>query len=146
MRRDEQYPNEVAVDAHDGQIRALVRRKFAPGGPSAGGVGTALLGVASPPHKDWQWHDTGIFVGGPALLTLPDATLIAGGRKLRPQAHTALWRVDTKTGSLDELITLPSANDNAYPSMVWHDDRLWVSYYSTHEGGTWVYLAVLATS
>jgi hypothetical protein len=27
--------------------------------------------------------------------------------------------------------------------MVWHDDLLWISYYSSHEGKTSIYLAAI---
>ncbi|MEK8105428.1 hypothetical protein NKG94_10170 [Micromonospora sp. M12] len=43
-------------------------------------------------------------------------------------------------GALTELVALPSGGDTSYPGLVWHDDLLWVSYYSSHEGGqtsTW---------
>ena len=38
-------------------------------------------------------------------------------------------------------LTLPSAGDNSYPGLVWNDGTLWMSYYSTHEGKTSIYLA-----
>ncbi|WP_253289741.1 hypothetical protein [Verrucosispora sioxanthis] len=38
-------------------------------------------------------------------------------------------------------MTLPSGGDSSYPGLVWHDDRLHVSYYSSHEGHSCVYLA-----
>ena len=31
--------------------------------------------------------------------------------------------------------------DTSYPGMVWHDGLLWLSYYSSHEGKTAIYLA-----
>ncbi len=33
--------------------------------------------------------------------------------------------------------------DTSYPGLVWHDDRLWISYYSSHEGNARIYLAQL---
>ena len=38
-------------------------------------------------------------------------------------------------------LILPSGGDCSYPGMVWHDDLLWVSYYSSHEGKGSIYLA-----
>jgi len=40
-------------------------------------------------------------------------------------------------------VTLPSGGDTSYPGLLWHEERLWVSYYSSHEGKTSIYLAVL---
>ena len=39
------------------------------------------------------------------------------------------------------VLTLPSGGDCSYPGMVWHDGLLWISYYSSHEGQTNIYLA-----
>ena len=38
---------------------------------------------------------------------------------------------------------LPSAGDTSYPGLVRKDDTLLVSYYSSHEGSTAIYLAKL---
>lgn len=38
-------------------------------------------------------------------------------------------------------LTLPSRGDNSYTGLVWHEGLLWVSYYSSHEGKTSIYLA-----
>ena len=34
-----------------------------------------------------------------------------------------------------------SGGDTSYPGLVWHDGLLWMSYYSSHEGKTSIYLA-----
>ena len=39
------------------------------------------------------------------------------------------------------ILALPSAGDTSYASMVFHDGLLWISYYSSHEDGTNIYLA-----
>jgi len=45
---------------------------------------------------------------------------------------------------LTPLVTLPSGGDTSYPGLVWHDGELWMSYYSSHEGKTSIYLARIA--
>ncbi len=44
--------------------------------------------------------------------------------------------------SYDPALTLPSRGDNSNPGLVWNpDDKLlWMSYYSSHEGKTSIYL------
>jgi len=139
---DQQRPNETAVAVASGRAVALIRRELrAPG--STERHGSALLGTAAAPYTEWTFRDTGVSVGGPALIILPGGAVIAGGRKQAPQPHTSLWQADLDTGELRELITLPSAGDTSYPGMVWRDDRLWVSYYSSHEGPTSIYFAEL---
>lgn len=134
--------SETAILFHQNRGVALLRRELldrAPGQQAA----TALLGTALAPYEDWTWRELEIHVGGPALIALADGRIIAGGRKPFPQSHTALWEVDLENGRLRELITLPSANDSSYPGFIWHDDLLWASYYSGHEGKTNIYLAKL---
>ena len=53
---------------------------------------------------------------------------------------TDIW-VSPKTGRLRECLTLPSGGDTSYAGLVWHDGLLWVSYYSSHEEKTAIYLA-----
>jgi hypothetical protein len=51
-----------------------------------------------------------------------------------------VW-LDAKRGAMTELARLPSGGDTSYPGLVWHDDLLWISYYSSHEARTSIYLA-----
>jgi hypothetical protein len=46
-----------------------------------------------------------------------------------------------EAGRLTEFLKLPSGGDTSYAGLVWHEDLLWVSYYSSHEGKTAIYLA-----
>lgn len=128
------YPNESGlVFRPDGTALCLLRRDR--------GTATAQLGRARPPYQDWHWTDLKVQVGGPALLRLPDGRLVAGVRLLDGHARTAICAVDVERGELTELVTLPSGGDTSYPGLVWHDELLRVSYYSSHEGRTCVYLA-----
>ena len=43
--------------------------------------------------------------------------------------------------SYEPVLRLPSGGDCSYPGMVEHDGLLWMSYYSSHEGKTSIYLA-----
>ncbi|MBM0235157.1 exo-alpha-sialidase [Micromonospora sp. STR1_7] len=128
------YPNESGlVFDPDGTAFCLLRRD--------GDDATAQLGRALPPYREWSWTDLGVQVGGPTLLRLPDGRLLAGVRLLDGEVRTAVCVVDPDRGELTELVALPSGGDTSYPGLVWHDDLLWVSYYSSHEGRTCVYLA-----
>ncbi|MEU5962744.1 exo-alpha-sialidase [Micromonospora parva] len=128
------YPNESGlVFAPDGTAHCLLRRDT--------GTASAQLGTAVPPYREWSWTDLGVRVGGPTLVRLPDGRLLAGVRRHDGAVRTAICVVDPDRGELTELIALPSGGDTSYPGLVWHDDLLWVSYYSSHEGQTCVYLA-----
>jgi hypothetical protein len=56
-------------------------------------------------------------------------------------AHTALCYLDMTEHKMTKLLKLPSGGDTSYPGLVWHNDLLYLSYYSTHEGKTSIYLA-----
>jgi hypothetical protein len=131
---DEQYPNESAlVFLPDDRALCLLRRD--------GNPGHGLLGVASPPYTRWEWKDLGRKIGGPAMIRLPDGRLLAGVRLYDGKVRTALISVDAEKGSVREMLSFPSSGDSSYPGLVWHQDQLWVSYYSSHEGRTSIYLA-----
>jgi hypothetical protein len=133
---DEGYPNESAlVFLPDDTALCLLRRD---GTPNSG-----LLGTAKPPYTDWTWKDLGVRIGGPAMIRLPDGRLIAAVRLHDGKVRTGVCTVDADAGKLTEVLTLPSGGDTSYAGLVWHDGLLWVSYYSSHEGKSSIYLAKL---
>ena len=78
------------------------------------------------------------------MITLPDGRIVVVARMFRgsaKSAKTVLAWLDPNKGQLTEFLTLPSGGDTSYPGLVWHDDLLWVSYYSSHENKTAIYLA-----
>ncbi len=88
----------------------------------------------------------GTRVGGPHILQLPDGRIVAAVRLYDGRVRTSLCWLNSETGALTEFQTLPSGGDTSYPGLVWHEDALWVSYYSAHEVGnkdfkTAVYMA-----
>jgi hypothetical protein len=120
----------------DGTMVALMRRVW-------GDRNTAMVGHAKAPYTQWTWKDLGTFIGGPNFIVLPDGTMWAGGRHFRDPARkdpvTVLARLTLD--SYQPVLTLPSGADSSYPGFVWRDGRLWMSYYSSHEGKTAIYLA-----
>lgn len=133
-------PNEATVRFDEqGRMLALVRREA---GDMMGWVGSS-----SPPFRDWTWQVSNLRLGGPNLLRLPDGRWIVGTRRLE-RTPAGKWEgAATLLGSLDRdgritpLLTLPSGGDCSYPSLAWHEGRLWVSHYSSHEGRSSIYLA-----
>lgn len=134
------YPTEVTLRFDtDATCYALVRRDQREDQPSS-----ALLGVSRPNYTQWQWHDLGAnfnSFGGPNLIRIPDGHWIGAGRMHDGGAHTALTYVDVKNGTMAKLLKLPSGGDTSYPGLLWHENLLYVSYYSSHEGKTSIYLA-----
>ena len=130
----EGQPNETSIVFQpDGTALCLLRRD---GKPNSG-----MLGSAKPPYTDWRWKDLGIRIGGPHVLRLPDGRIVAAARLHDGGARTSLLWLDPDAGKLTEFLRLPSGGDTSYAGLVWHKKLLWVSYYSSHEGKTCIYLA-----
>jgi len=130
----ENSPNEATiVFLQDDTAFCLLRRDA--------GSATAKLGTAEPPYTEWSWKDLGIRIGGPHLLCMPDGRLIAAIRRYAKSPWTSLNWLDAREGKLTEFLALPSGGDTSYAGLCWHDNVLWVSYYSSHEERTSIYFA-----
>jgi hypothetical protein len=129
----EGYPNESAlVFLPDETALCLLRRD--------GNPGSAQLGFASPPYNKWRWEDLGVRIGGPHLIRLPEGRIIAAVRLYDDAVRTSLMWLDPDGPKLTEFLALPSGGDTSYAGMVWHENHLWVSYYSSHEGRSSIYM------
>lgn len=133
------YPNETAIIFSGDTAYCLLRRD--------GEQKSGLLGAALPPYTRWDWKDLGIRIGGPQMIQLPDGRLLAAvrlysGDNWHP-ARTSLCWIDPRTGTLREALELPSGGDTSYAGMVLHQGILRVSYYSSHEEKTAIYLATV---
>lgn len=125
-------PNETTLRFRpDGTMLALVRREAE--------SRHAMIGSSRPPYTEWTWHETAHQVGGPNFVILPDGRMWAAGRSYPGGARTVLAHL-TPT-AYEPVLTLPSGGDTSYPGLVWHEGLLWMSYYSSHEGKTCIYLA-----
>jgi len=131
---DEGYPNETSlIFLPDDAALCLLRRD--------GNPGSGLLGTAATPYREWKWKDLGVKIGGPHFLRLPDGRIVAAVRLYDGAVRTSLAWLDAGTAKLTEFLKLPSGGDTSYAGLVWHAGLLWVSYYSSHEGKTSIYLA-----
>jgi hypothetical protein len=126
-------PNETTIRFRsDGKGIALIRRE--------GGDKKCWIGESRPPYTGWRWRPTAHGIGGPNFIVLPDGRMFAAGRFLFGGVpRTAVARMDT--GSIEPLLQLPSGGDCGYPGLAWSGGLLWMSYYSSHEGRTSVYVA-----
>jgi len=135
----EGYPNETSVVFINDTAFCLLRRD--------GELKTAKLGISTPPYNQWEWKDLGIQIGGPHMILLPNGSLLAAVRLQKDKSNpkrTALCLINSDTGHFQEMLKLPSGGDTSYAGMVLKDNTLWVSYYSSHEDKTSIYLARVA--
>ncbi len=116
--------------------------RFMPDGEMIALVRPHWIGTSRAPYTEWSWTKLDGKIGGPNFIRLPDGALWASGRRYGDKATTVLARMTRD--SYEPVLTLPSGGDCSYPGMVWHDDLLWMSYYSSHEGKASIYLAKIA--
>lgn len=134
---DAGYPTESSIVFQGDTAFCLLRRDGKPN--------TGLLGVSEPPYTKWDWKDLGTRIGGPHMIRLPDGRFLAAVRLYDAPVRTSLCWLDTEKGKISEALKLPSGGDTSYAGLVLHDGLLWVSYYSSHEGKTNIYLAKVKT-
>jgi hypothetical protein len=121
----------------DETLVAMIRREAKPP--------FGFVGTARPPYRDWTYKTSNKRYGGPNFVQLPGGTWLAGSRNYEPKSQTQLWWMDITSGQFRDVLTLPSGGDNSYPGFAIDQpgNRLYVSYYSSHEGKAAIYLATL---
>ncbi len=129
------WPNETTLRLlPDQTLLALVRNEKR--------GGSTLFGRSAPPYSNWSWTDTGHPSHGPNFLRLEDGRMIYAGRDFAAgKPNTTVGRLSLD-GAATPLLVLPSGGDTSYPGMTpGPDGQVWISYYSSHEGKSAVYLA-----
>lgn len=128
-------PNEGTLRfLENGECIALLRRETQDK--------AAWIGASRAPYTDWKWQPAGLFVGGPNFIQLSGGDFVAGGRQINViEKGAKMFLGSMTTTSVKPELILPSGGDCSYPGLVQSDDTLWVSYYSSHEGKTSIYLA-----
>lgn len=131
------HPSETTLRfLHDGRMLALIRRS----GPSPS---VGWLGLSKPPFTDWQYRELNLPLGGPNLVQLPNGRWLAATRGAGETMRLGLLDVDK--AQFTPLLDLPSGGDCSYAGLVVEPDqnRVLVSYYSSHEAKSAIYLATL---
>lgn len=117
------------------EMVAVVRR---------GSNNNGAIGSSAPPYNNWKWNALDKQLGGPDMLLLENGTILCASREyLNSEQKTILMKVNVD-GTTTKLLTLPSGGDCSYPGLLLKDNALLVSYYSSHEEKTAIYLARIA--
>lgn len=106
-----------------------------------GGDYSAVFSTSNPPYKKWEWKNLGQYVGGPKMININGKFLVAGRLANEKEYYTALVWLDIKNNKLEEALRMPSKADSSYPGLIYKDDILYMSYYSSHEGKSSIYFA-----
>jgi len=132
--------NESTIRLHQDKLYALTR-----------GHDDAAFAVVNLASKacDIQWNNIPIKnFGGPNFLVYKGKFIIGGRENVGKSSssvfdRTSLFLYDPITQKLERLIILPSGGDTGYPGMVLEKNKLYISYYTTNEGKSKIYLATL---
>lgn len=126
-------PNESSIrfDGDDNML-ILMRREANANG---------MLGISSPPYREWKWINLGFRLGGPNFILIKNGRLCLGTRLYKPGIIRTVIYITDRQGRIDKAVELPSGGDTSYPGMLIWRKKLWISYYSSHEGKTSIYLA-----
>jgi hypothetical protein len=126
-------PNESSVrfDKND-KAYALIRREA--------GDKMGVLAESNFPYDNWTYNKLDFRLGGPNFIFLNQQKLIIGTRTYDGVTSTGILVTDLQ-GKVLKTIKLPGSGDTSYPGLLIYDGQLWVSYYSSHEGKTSIYIA-----
>ncbi len=122
----------------DGTLVAMIRCESKPP--------IGRVGISKPPYTDWKIVESNKRFGGPNFVQLPGGAWLAGSRAYDDgPSKTQLWWLDVTSGICSPLLTFPSSGDNSYPGFAVDEAQglVYVSYYSSHQGKTAIYLATL---
>lgn len=117
----------------DGTMMFIIRNKM-----------VTNLGTSKAPYTNWEWKNFELALGGPDLIRLPNNKIILGTREINgtdKTNHRMVLGTLTADGTFTKRVQLVSGGDTSYPGMLVHEGKLWVCYYSSHEGNTSIYLA-----
>ena len=133
------YPNESTIRFdEDDKMYVVIRRERGDHGDRTG-----VLATATAPYKEWDFHKLSELgrLGGPNFMFLDESTIILGSRAYNEVtgSSTRVVVMDLK-GNIKKTFRLPSGGDNSYPGLVIYDGALWISYYSSHQGKSSIYL------
>ena len=133
------YPNEATLRFNkSGDMIALLRREHKL-------QSNSLIGISKPPYTDWNWNPTNHHIwGDPILLycqTGQCLQVVDSCTKIHGEYFEKTALAFMTLEDIQPVLMLPSGGDTSYPGMVFHEGLLWMSYYSSHEGNTSIYLA-----
>ena len=129
-------PNEVTLRFRGNELFAIIRRERDP----------ASLARSSPPYTSWSHVDLPEKLGGPDMIKWNDDSWLVAARQYHPDGPRTVLGHLTDDGEWTVLTTLPSGGDTSYPGLVLNDNELMVSYYSSHEGKSSIYVAELLSA
>ena len=91
------------------------------------------IGVSDPPYRKWDFTRIEQSLGGPNFVVLPGEAMWACARGPGADGKASTVLALMTRSSYEPALVLPSGGDCSYAGMVWRDNVLWISYYSSHD-------------
>jgi hypothetical protein len=110
---------------------AFLRQKYS---------GPGFILESDPPYQQWTQRPAGVHFSGHCIRTLRGVNYLIS-RTSQPKKATGTMIYTFAEGNLTPYCELPAGGDCSYAAPVEAGDDMLVSYYSSHEGTTSIYLA-----
>lgn len=101
----------------------------------------SLLGQSRPPYRAWNWTRLAPGLAVYALLEMEDGRILAAGSVGPPDAGISLCWLDAAGAGWKEFLRIPAKGFSGSAGFTLHEGLLWISYPSSHEGRSMIYLA-----
>ena len=92
------------------------------------------------PYKEWDIHPSNIVLQGQCFFVTVNDKLICASRNKNNGKLTNLYG-SVSSNKFSELFVFPSGGDTSYPGMIIEDNRLLLSYYSSHISSSDIFIA-----
>lgn len=114
----------------DGRLTAFLRQKYSVPG---------FILESDEPYSQWRQRPAGVHLSGHSIATFDGVNYLFSRTIEGDTMGTMIYTF--ADGRLTPYCELPSGGDCSYPAAVRVGDEMLVSYYSSHEGDTNVYVA-----
>lgn len=101
---------------------------------------SSFIGTSTYPFKQWQWQKFPYFVRGPKLAALPDGRIFLCAASMIDYQRLYFAILNPATFRVEKIAPIPSGGDCGYAGVIVQGDTALVSYYSSHEGNTHIYI------
>jgi len=98
------------------------------------------LGKAQYPYKEWDWHMLNQPIASPKIIEIKNDLFVTGRGN---RGGNMLYHV-RNNNILDPIYIFPGEGDSAYPGAIQVGDQLWISYYTTNNKRSAIYLSKIA--
>lgn len=104
--------------------------------------GVAYLGIYDVNEGKWRWKDCDEMIACPKVINYKNKVYVVG-RSYIGGLKTSVYKFNKRNKELRCLVRLSGGKDCSYPGLVYHDGKLYVSYYKGDGSSSDIYLATI---